>query len=161
MQESTISLIINVTGNISHFVLGYVFGLVTGNNYEYISGNKTRCRTMLESQSIVSVRVSKSRQRHKIAGLRRVEVLVPANHADAVRAYAAQLREGSQSESLVQLRKLIASAYQRFYATCLDNISVNPEKANFADGAIVAAALMHRGNSEAYKLGRAISRLAK
>jgi hypothetical protein len=116
---------------------------------------------MLESQSIVSVRVSKSRQRHKIAGLRRVEVLVPANHADAVRAYAAQLREGSQSESLVQLRKLIASAYQRFYATCLDNISVNPEKANFADGAIVAAALMHRGNSEAYKLGRAISRLAK
>jgi hypothetical protein len=116
---------------------------------------------MLENQAIASVRVSRSRQRRKVAGLRRVEVLVPANHADAVRAYAAQLREGSQSEALVQLRKLIASAYQRFHAMCLDNISVDPEKADFADGAIVAAALMHRGNTEALKLGREISRLAK
>jgi hypothetical protein len=110
---------------------------------------------------IASLRVSKSRQRRRLAGLKRVEVLVPADHADAVRAYAAQLREGSQSESLVRLRKLIASAYQRFHAMCLDNIQVNPEKADFADAAIVAAALMHRGNAEAYKLGREISRLSK
>jgi hypothetical protein len=116
---------------------------------------------MLKDQASASLRVSKSRHRRKLAGLKRVEVLVPAIHADAVRAYAAQLREGSQSESLVRLRKLIGSAYQRFHAMCLDNISVDPEKANFADGAIVAAALMHRGNSEAYKLGREISRLTK
>lgn len=116
---------------------------------------------MLKDQAIASARVSRSRQRRKIAGLKRVEVLVPANHVGAVRAYAAQLREGSQSESLVQLRKLVASAYQRFQAMCLDNIRVNPDRADFADGAIVAAALMHRGNSEAYKLGREINRLAK
>lgn len=115
----------------------------------------------MERHSIPSVRVAKSRQQRKLAGLRRVEVLVPANQIDAVRAYAAQLREGSRSESLVQLRRLVASAYQRFHAMCLDNINVDPANADFADGAIVAAALMHRGNSEAYKLGRQISRLAK
>ena len=87
--------------------------------------------------------------------------MMPANHVAAVRAYAAQLRENSQSESLVQLRKLVASAYRRFQAMCLDNIRVNPDKADFADGAIVAAALMHRGNAEAYKLGREIGRLTK
>ncbi len=86
---------------------------------------------------------------------------MPADQVDLIRAYAAQLREGSPSESLVQLRKLIASAYQRFHAMCLDNINVDPAKAEFADGAIVAAALMHRGNAEAYRLGRQISRLAK
>ena len=44
---------------------------------------------------------------------------------------------------------------------CLDNIDIDPEKAGLADAAAVAAALMHRGNAEAYELGRKLSRLVK
>lgn len=106
-------------------------------------------------------RVLQSRQRQRQAGFKRVEVLVPAHQVDQLKAYVAQLRHGSDSEAISNLRKLVASAYRRFYASCLDNISVDPERAEFADGAVVAAALMHRGNAEAYKLGREIRSLIK
>ncbi len=108
-----------------------------------------------------SERVQKSRARKLQAGLRRVEVIVPNDKADILKAYAAQLREGSQSEAIAEIRKLVAKAYDKFYASCLDNISIDPDEADFGDAAVVAAALMHRGNSEAYKLGRQISNLAK
>src|SRR5262245_40344797 len=107
----------------------------------------------------VNERVFQSRRRQRQAGFKRVEVLVPIHQVDQLKAYVAQLRHGSESEALARMRKLIASAYQRFHAACLDNISVDPEKAGFGDGAVVAAALMHRGNSEAYKLGREIRNL--
>ncbi len=42
----------------------------------------------------VSERVSQSRERRRKAGLKRVEVFVPADKADLLKAYAAQLREG-------------------------------------------------------------------
>lgn len=106
-------------------------------------------------------RVSKLRQRRRQAGLKRIEVVVPEAQVEAIKAYAAQLRDGSKSERLVELRKLVAKAYQKHFASCLDNISIDPKRANFADAAIVAAALMNRGNSDAYKLGREINRLAK
>ena len=106
-------------------------------------------------------RVAASRSRQSLAGLKRVEVVVPAGQVDTLRAYARQLREGSHSESLAKVRKLIASAYQRFRASCLDNISVDPERANFSDAVVVAAALMHRGNAEAYRLGQQIRKLAR
>jgi hypothetical protein len=109
----------------------------------------------------VNERVSQSRERHRQAGLRRVEVLVPKDQADLVKAYAAQLRDGSQSDRIKKIRQLIGKAYKQHYARCLDNISVDPEEANFADAAVVAAALMHRGNADAYKLGRQIRSLAK
>lgn len=108
-----------------------------------------------------SERVIQSRQRQRQAGFKRVEVLVPAHQVDQLKAYVAQLRHGSESEAIANLRKLVASAYKRFHASCLDNISVDPERAGFADGAVVAAALMHRGNAEAYKLGRQIRSLIK
>ncbi len=47
--------------------------------------------------SSVRNRVSKLRQRRRQAGLKRVEVVVQEDHVDALKAYAAQLREGSQS----------------------------------------------------------------
>jgi hypothetical protein len=106
-------------------------------------------------------RVAASRSRNSLAGLRRVDVIVPANQVETIRAYAQQLRKGSQPEALVRVRRLIASAYQRFHASCLDNISVDPDRANFADAAVVAAALIHRGNAEAYKLGQQIRKLAR
>lgn len=108
-----------------------------------------------------SERVVRVRARHRAAGLRRIEVLVPEDQVDAVRAYAAQLREGSQSQRVEQARKLLATAYRKFHATCLDNIGIDPETASLPDAAVVAAALMHRGNAEAFKLGKQISKLAR
>lgn len=104
--------------------------------------------------------VSKVRERHRKAGFKRVEVLVPKDQVDALKAYAAQLREGSQSERVEKARKLIAKAYRKFHASCLDNIDVDPDAADLADAAVVAAALMHRGNTEAFKLGRQLRSLA-
>ena len=111
--------------------------------------------------SPASQRVSQLRERYRDAGLMRVEVLVPRDQADLVKAYALQLREGSKSERVQMARQLIAKAYKAHYARCLDNIRIDPEKADFADAAVVAAALMHRGNADAYKLGRELRRLAK
>ena len=93
--------------------------------------------------------------------MKRVEVFVPIDQVDKLKAYAAQLRKGSESEAVKEARKLIAKAYRKFHARCLDNIDVDPEKAELPDAAVIAAALMHRGNSEAYNLGKRLSRLAK
>lgn len=109
----------------------------------------------------VSQRVRQSRERRRRAGLKRIEVFVPADKADMVKAYAAQLREGSRSQVVSQVRKLVAKAYRKFRASCLDNIDVDPDSADLADAAVVAAALMHRGNAEAFRLGRRIRSLAK
>lgn len=106
-------------------------------------------------------RVKEMRKRRRQAGLVRVEVSVPVSHVNAVKAYAAQLREGSRSERLEEVRRLIAKAYNKYHARYLDNIDVKPESANFGDAAVVAAALIHRGNAEAYRLGQQINRLAK
>lgn len=93
--------------------------------------------------------------------MKRVEVFVPVDQVDKLKAYAAQLREGSKSEAVNEARKLIAKAYKRFRARCLDNIDVDPETAELPDAAVIAAALMHRGDSEAYNLGKRLSRLAR
>lgn len=106
-------------------------------------------------------RVAQSRERKRLAGFKRVEVLVPADKVELVKAYAANLREGSDSQRRDKVRQLIAKAYSNFRALCLDNIRIDPAKADLADAAIVAAALMHRGDAEAYKLGRQISKLAR
>ena len=115
----------------------------------------------MSNASPANKRVSRLRERRRQAGLKRVEVVVPEEHIDAIKAYAAQLRDGSKSERLVELRKLVAKAYRKHFASCLDNISIDPKQADFADAAVVAAALMNRGNSEAFRLGREINRLAK
>ena len=107
----------------------------------------------------VKERVRQSRERRRQAGLKRIEVLVPEDKVDFLKAYAAQLREGSQSERRDQVRKLVTKAYRDFHASCLDNIHVDPARADLADAAVVAAALIHRGNAEAFKLGRRIRQL--
>ncbi len=109
----------------------------------------------------VRERVYQSRERNRNAGLKRVEVFVPEDKVDLLKAYALQLREGSQSEAVKQARMLISKAYKKHHARCLDNIQINPNQADLADAVIVAAALMQRGNSEAYKLGQQLRRLAR
>ena len=116
---------------------------------------------MAPATQTVNERVYQSRERRRRAGLRRVEVFVPAEQVDQLKAYAAHLREGSESEAVKEARKLIARAYKKYRAKYLDNIDIDPEKAGLADAAVIAAALMHRGNSEAYNLGRKLGQLAK
>ncbi len=116
---------------------------------------------MSKARAVANERVYQSRERRRQAGFKRVEVLVPVDQVDMVKTYAAQLREGSHSEAVVQARKLVAKAYRKFHARCLDNISINPKEANLADAAVVATALMHRGNAESYKLGKQIRSLAR
>ena len=115
---------------------------------------------MTHANASVNERVKRSRERRRRAGLKRVEVFVPVDQVDKLKAYAAQLREGSESEAVREARMLIAKAYRQHRAKCLDNIAIDPETAGLADAAVIAAALMHRGNSEAYVLGRMLSRLA-
>lgn len=115
---------------------------------------------MNEKSISISERVKQLRKRRHKAGMKRVEVFVPEDKADLLKAYAAELREHSQYEARQEVRKLLSQAYRRYRASCLDNINVNPKSADFADAIIVATALMHRGNAEAFKLGRQIKRLA-
>lgn len=114
----------------------------------------------MSDKSQVKKRVRKLRNRRRAAGLKRVEVLIPEEHVDVMKAYARQLREGSESERLAEVRKLVAKAYEQYHSSCLDNISIQPDAANFPDAAVIAAALIARGNSSAFKLGRKISKLA-
>ncbi len=116
---------------------------------------------MPQVDEAVNKRVSQMRARRRKAGMKRVEVFVPEDQADLIKAYAAQLREGSNSEVVEKVRKLISKAYRKFHASCLDNIKIDPSKAGLSEAAIVAAALMHRGNSEAFKLGREIRSLSR
>ena len=115
----------------------------------------------MRQPSSVKERVRRSRDRRRRAGLKRIEIMVPSAKVDLVKAYAAQLREGSRSEVVEQARKLIRKAYRKHRASCLDNIDIDPDSADLADAAVVAAALMHRGNAEAYKLGRQIRSLVR
>jgi hypothetical protein len=106
-------------------------------------------------------RMRQWRKRAEQAGLKRVEVLVPEANVDELKAYAADLREGAQSEKRREMRKLVQQAYDRHRAQCLDNIDIDPDNADFADAAIVAAALMNRGSGDAFKLGRRIKQIAR
>ena len=116
---------------------------------------------MSNSSKAVKDRVKASRDRRKQAGLVRVEVQVPADRAHSLRAYAAELRADAESELRLKVRKHLESAYGRFRVLCLDNISIDPATATLGDAEVVAAALMHRGNTESFKLGREIRDLLR
>lgn len=105
--------------------------------------------------------VQRLRMRRSQVGLKRVEVYVPRDKVDLLKAYVAQLSAESESERLLKVRKLVGKAYEKYGASCLDNVSVVPARANFSDAAVVAAALIHRGNIDAYRLGREINALVK
>ena len=164
------------------FVTGYNLKLVTGyeidicNRLLYIDCYRMRCRAKAMEQAKLKSRDDKSlkapkrsrmhahREKLKQAGLKRVELFVPEEKVDQLKAYAANLRRGDDSERLQDLRKLIKQAYSKFHARYLDNIFVDPEKADFSDAAIVAAALMNRAgsnNNKAYVLGQQLRKLSR
>ena len=106
-------------------------------------------------------RVRDTRDRYRQAGFKRVEVYVRADQVEMVKAFATDLRERSDSEIRLKVSKLLEKAFDKFRASCLDNISIDPKTASLADAQVVAAALMHRGNTEAFKLGREIRDLLR
>jgi|GEM_PF-1677094 len=121
-----------------------------------------------ESVSVVNSekksRMHKHRERLRKAGLKRVEVFVPEEKVEQLKAYAADLRHGDNAERLRHIRKLIKQAYSDYYARYLDNISIEPEQADFSDAAIIAAALMNRAgsnSSKAYNLGQQLRKLSR
>jgi catalase len=124
-----------------------------------ITGNKEL--PVSDLQKPTKDRVRETRDRYRQAGFKRVEVYVRADQVDLVKAYAAELREHSDSEIRRQVSKLLDKAFSKYRASCLDNISIDPKTASLADAQVVAAALMHRGNAEAFKLGREIRGLIR
>ncbi len=109
----------------------------------------------------VARHVAAYRSRIAKAGLKRVEVYVPEDKVELLKAYAKELKDGQQSVDILEIRKLLKLAHKRYKAKHLDNISIDVENAGFREAAIVAAALKHGGDKEAYKLGLKISRMAK
>lgn len=101
------------------------------------------------------------RDKAQANGLKRIEVLVPVDKVHQLKAYVADLRHGDKVDKLHEVRNLINKAYSQYYARYLDNISIDPDSADFADAAIIAAALMNRGNGKAYQLGQKLRKLAR
>mgnify|MGYP001563385155 CR=1 FL=1 len=109
----------------------------------------------------VRERVRSHRKGLKASGLRRVELIVPAGKEDELRRIAAQLRGEAAQRQLSVLRDMLQEAFRKYRASCLDNISIDIQRAGPAEARIVADALVKGGNSEAFLLGRRIAKLAR
>lgn len=109
----------------------------------------------------VRERVRNHRKGLKASGLKRVELIVPAGKEDELRRMAARLRGEAALIQLSTLQDMLREAFRNYRASCLDNISIDVQRAGPAEARIVADALMKGGNSEAFLLGRRIARLAR
>jgi hypothetical protein len=102
----------------------------------------------------VKDRVMRHRAGLKQNALARVEVVVPIEYRDDIRAFAANLLKKRSNARLQDVRDKISMAYARFGAACLDNISVDPATATLGQADVIANALIQRGNKDAFCLGR-------
>ncbi len=109
----------------------------------------------------VEERVRKHRAALREDGMVRVEVVVPADAVEQVRALALRLRQRRATVDLGCVRALIAEAYEKYAASCLDNIAVVPARAGLKEARVVAHALMGRGGKDAFILGRRIQEQAR
>lgn len=130
---------------------------VTGNVQRYF----TSYWIVLPMGISVRDRVRSHRRGLRAHGLKRIELIVPAERADELRRFAARLRGEEQQHQLSMLREMLREAFRKYRASCLDNISVDFEHAGPAEARVVANALMKGGNSDAFLLGRRIAKLAK
>ncbi len=106
-------------------------------------------------------RVRSHRKELQAYGLKRVELTVPAEREAALRDFAMRLREEAAEQRLSELRSLLKEAFKDYRAACLDNIDVDVDRAGPAEAKVVADALMKRGGSDAFLLGRKIMKLAR
>lgn len=109
----------------------------------------------------VRERVRSHRKELKAHGLKRVELVVPMDKEDALRRFAAGLRAEAEQHQLSALRDMLREAFRKYRASCLDNISVDVQRAGPAEARVVADALVKGGNSDAFTLGRRIAKAAK
>ena len=71
------------------------------------------------------------------------------------------MRAQRSQADLATVRTLIAEAYEKFGASCLDNIAIPAKSAGLRGARAVADALMTRGGKDAFLLGRRILERAK
>jgi hypothetical protein len=97
-------------------------------------------------------RIEKYRNEGGAADLVRVEVLVPPSDREKILANAAQLRADHRGKK--ELRSLYESALQSYRARVLDNIDLDRLPDLRSRAAVVARAMIDRGDARAFAMGR-------
>jgi hypothetical protein len=93
-------------------------------------------------------------QRGRCSGLVRAEVLVPPAARDEVVAFAARLR--SEHRNTKELQRLCERALASYRTRILDNLDLARLPDLRSRAAVVARALIERGDARAFALGRAM-----
>ena len=97
-------------------------------------------------------RVKKYRGEGGAADLVRVEVLVPPSARKEILTNAARLRAGHRSNK--ELRSLYENALRSYGARILDNIDLDRLPDLRSRAAVVARAMIDRGDARAFAMGR-------
>ena len=97
-------------------------------------------------------RVKKYRREGGAADLVRVEVLVPSSARNEVLALASRRR--MQYRANKELRLLYDNALQSYRARILDNVDLDRLPDLRSRAAVVARAMMDRGDARAFAIGR-------
>ncbi|MEW9805422.1 hypothetical protein [Mesorhizobium marinum] len=100
-------------------------------------------------------RVRKYRETGGASDLVRVEVLVPASKRDAIVAEAAAMRSAHRDRKQ-RVAGICAKAIEQYPVRLLDNIDLGRISDPLKQGAVVARALMERGDARAFAMGRQI-----
>jgi hypothetical protein len=99
-------------------------------------------------------RIDRYRKTGGAADLVRVEVLVPEHARRDVIAYAARLRSAHRDSKA--LRKLCGRALSMYAARVMDNVDLERLPDLNSQAAVLAKALIDRGDARAFYLGRQI-----
>ncbi|MGQ0664990.1 MAG: hypothetical protein ACT4P2_15695 [Pseudomonadota bacterium] len=106
----------------------------------------------------VAARVRRHRRRMaRTLGLVRVEVVVPRERADGVKAYATRLRETAVARA--KLDRLLDRAVRRFGPRCLWNVDL--ARRDEPMRAIIVSRLRKHGGHEGWRLASEIEEMAR
>jgi hypothetical protein len=97
-------------------------------------------------------RVRKYRSEGGAAGLTRVEVLVPPSARDEILALASRLR--AEYRGSRELRALYDDALKHYRTRILDNVDLDRLSDFRSRAAVVARAMIDRGDARAFAMGR-------
>jgi hypothetical protein len=103
-------------------------------------------------QMSVRERVQKYRSEGGAADLVRVEVLVPQSARDEVVAFASRFR--SEYRNTKELQRMYDSALASYRTRILDNVDIDRLPDLRSRAAVMARALIDRGDARAFVLGR-------
>lgn len=97
-------------------------------------------------------RVEKYRSQGAAADLARVEVLIPPADRDSLLSFASQLRDRHRRHKALQ--SLYDDAFRLYRTRILDNVDVDRLPDFRSRAAVVARALIERGDARAFAMGR-------